>query len=144
MDEEKDNAKTAEIKESEEREEQLEEGEQNHVQEDAQVPSIFEEMLSRCEEQTDSAHDPMKTKFETWDVTMTHMTQHIEPNVDRDKEFQRTSRDSKEDEEQGRRCHGTNMSTYQVDIQFQNHMARCAHTEMKHRIAKIMTKKVSP
>ena len=25
------------------------------------------------------------------------------------------SREGKEDEEQGRRCHGTNMSTYQVD-----------------------------
>ena len=87
-------------------------------------------MLSRCEEQTDFAHDPMKIKFETWDVTIRHVTQHIEPNMDHDEEFQRTSRDSKEDEEQGR-CHGTNMSTYQVDTQFLNHMARHAHTEMK-------------
>ena len=69
----------------------------------------FEEMLSRCEEQTDSAHDPMEIKFETWDVTMRRVTQHIAPNVDHDKEFQRTSRDSKKDEEQGRRCHGKNM-----------------------------------
>ena len=91
----------------------------------------FEKMLSRCEEQTDSAHDPMKIKFETWDVTMRCASQHIEPNMDCDKEFQRTSRDSKEDEEQGRRHHGTNMSMYQVDTQFQNHMARCAHSEMK-------------
>ena len=91
----------------------------------------FEEMLSRCEEQTDSAHDPIKIKFETWDVTMRRVTQHIEPNMDCDEEFQRTSRDSKKDEEQGRRCHGTDMSMYQVDTQFQNHMARHAHTEMK-------------
>ena len=88
-------------------------------------------MLSRCEEQTDSAHDPMKIKFETWDVTMRHVTQHIEPNMDCDKKFQRTSRDRKEDEEQGRRHHGTDMSAYQVDRQFQNHMARCTHTQMK-------------
>ena len=131
MDEEKDNAKTAEEKQSEEKEEQSEEDEQDNVQEDAQVPITVEEMLSRCEEQTDSAHDSMKIKFETWDVTMRHVTQHIEPNMDHDKEFQRTSRDSKEDEEQGRRCCGTDMSMYQVDTQFQNHMARCAHTEMK-------------
>ena len=43
MDEEKDNAKTGEVRESEEREEQSEEGEQNNVQEDAQVPMTFEE-----------------------------------------------------------------------------------------------------
>ena len=94
-------------------------------------PLTFEEMLSRCEEQTDSAHDPIKIKFETWDVTMRCVTQHMEPNMDHDKEFQRTSRDDKEDEEQGRTCHRANMSMYQVDPKFQNHMARCACTEMK-------------
>ena len=51
--------------------------------------------------------------------------------MDHDKEFQGTSRDSKEDEEQGRRHHGTNMSIYQVDPKFQTHMTRHAHTEMK-------------
>ena len=57
MDEEKDNAKEGEEKESEESEEQPEEGEQHNVQEGAQVPMTFKEMLSRCEEQTESAHD---------------------------------------------------------------------------------------
>ena len=61
---------------------------------------------------------------------MRYVTQHIEPIVDHDIKFQRTSRESKDDEEQGRRHHGTNMSTYQVDTQFQNHMSRCTHTEM--------------
>ena len=56
-DEEKDNAKPAEEKESEEREEQPEGGEQHNVQEDAQVPMTFNEMLSRCKKQTESAHD---------------------------------------------------------------------------------------
>ena len=115
MDEEKDNAKTAEVKESKEREEHSEEGEQHNVQEGGQVPMTFEEMLSRCEEQTESTHDPMKIKFETWDVTMRCATHHMELNVDCDEELQRTSRDGKEDEEQGRRCHGTSMSIYQVD-----------------------------
>ena len=52
MDEEKDNAKEAEEEESEESEEQPEEGEPHNVQEGAQVPMTFKEMLSRCEEQT--------------------------------------------------------------------------------------------
>ena len=81
----------------------------------------FEETLLRCEEKIDSSHDPMKIKFATWDVTVTPATQHIEPNMDHDDEFQRTSRDRKEHEEQRRRHHGTDMSTYQVDTQFQNH-----------------------
>ena len=51
-DEEKDNAKPAEEKESEEREEQPEGGDQHNVQEDAQVPMTFNEILSRCEEHT--------------------------------------------------------------------------------------------
>ena len=129
MDEEKDNAKTAEETQSEEKEEQSEEDEQNNVQNDAQVPMTFEEMLLRCEEQIDSSHDPMKIKFSTWDVTMTPVTQHIEPNMDHDEEFQRTSRDRKEDEEQRRRCHGTDTSMYQVDTLFQNHMVRHAYTQ---------------
>ena len=87
-------------------------------QDDAQVPMTFEEMLSRCEEQTDSPHDPVKIRLETWDVIMRHVTQQIEPNMDHDEEFQRTSRDRKEDEEQGRRCRGTYMSTCQVDTSF--------------------------
>ena len=107
MDEEKDNAKTAEVKPSEEKEEQSEEGEQHNVQEGAQVPMTFEEMLSRCEEQTESAHEQMKIKFETWDITLRCVTHHMEPNVDRDGELQRTSCDGKEDEEQGRRHHRT-------------------------------------
>ena len=56
MDEENDNAKTAEETQSEEKEEQSEEDEQNNVQDDAQVPMTFEEMLLRCEEQIDSSH----------------------------------------------------------------------------------------
>ena len=60
MNEEKDNAKEAEEKESEESEEHSEEGEQHNVQEGAQVPTTFEEMLSMCEEQTESAHDSTK------------------------------------------------------------------------------------
>ena len=63
--------------------------------------------------------------------TLRCATQHIEQNVDCDEEFQRTCRDSKKDEEEGKRHHGTNMSTYQVDTQFENYMARHAHTEMK-------------
>ena len=60
MNEEKDNATEAEEKESEESEEQPEEGEQHNVQEGAHVPMTFEEMLSMCEEQTESAHDSTK------------------------------------------------------------------------------------
>ena len=90
MDEEKDNAKTAEEKESEEREEQPEEGEPHNVQEGAQVPMTFEEMLSRCEEQIQSAHDSTKIKFETWDVTMRCAAEHMEPNMDHDDEMPRT------------------------------------------------------
>ena len=131
MDEEKDNAKTAEEKESEEREEQPEEGEQHNVQEGAQVHMTFKEMLSRCEEQAESAHDPMKIKFETWDVTVRHVTHHMEPNVDCDDEPPRTSREDKKDEEQVRRSHGTNMSMYQVDPKSQTHMASHAPPEMK-------------
>ena len=67
----------------------------------------------------------------TWDVTVTPATQYIEPNMDCDKEFQRTNRDRKEHEEQRRRHHGTDTSMYQVDTQFQNHMVRHAYTEMK-------------
>ena len=126
MDEEKENAQTAEATQSEEKED-----EQNNVQDDDQIPMTFEEMLSRCEEQVDSSHDPMKIKFATWDVTVTPVTQDIEPNVNHDKEFQRTSRDRKEHEEQRRRCHRTDMSMYQVDTQFQIHMVRCAYTDMK-------------
>ena len=91
----------------------------------------FEETLLRCEEKIDSSHDPMKIKFATWDVTVTPATQHIEPNMDHDDEFQRTSRDRKEHEEQRRRHHGTDMSTYQVDTQFQNHKVRHVYIEMK-------------
>ena len=96
MDEEKDNAKTVEEKESEEREEQPEEGEQRDVQEGAQVHMTFKEMLSRYEEQTVYAHDSIKIKFERWDVTMRHAAHHMEPNVDCDKEPPRTSREDKE------------------------------------------------
>ena len=84
MDEEKDNAKTAEEKESEEREEQPEEGEQKNVQEGAQIPMTFKEMLSRCEEQTELAHDSIKIIFERWDVTMRRAAHHMEPKVDCD------------------------------------------------------------
>ena len=51
--------------------------------------------------------------------------------MDHDEERQRRSRDGKEDEGQGRRCHGTNMSMYQVDPKFQTHMASHASTAMK-------------
>ena len=60
IDEEKDNVKTAKEKEGEEREEQPEECEQQNAQEGAQVPITFEKMFSRCEEQTESAHDSIK------------------------------------------------------------------------------------
>ena len=50
-------------KKKEENEEQPEEGEQHNVQEGAQVPMTFMEMLSRCEEQTESAHDSTKNKI---------------------------------------------------------------------------------
>ena len=60
MDEEKDNARTEEVTQSEEKE-----YEQNNVQDDAQVPMTFEEMLLRCEEQVDSSHDSKKIKLMT-------------------------------------------------------------------------------
>ena len=120
MDEEKDNAQTEEVIQSEEKED-----EQNNVQDDALVPMTFEGMLLRCEEQVDSSHDPKKIKLVTWDITVTTVTQDIEPNVDCDEDFQRISRDRREHEEQRRRCHGTDMSTYQVDTQFQNCLVRC-------------------
>ena len=126
MDEEKENAQTAESTQSEEKED-----EQNNVQDDAHVPMTFEEMLLRCEEQINSSCNPMKIKFATCDVTMTPPTQQLEPNMDHDKEFQRTSRDRKEHEEQRRRHHRTDTSMYQVDRQFQNHMVRHAYIEMK-------------
>ena len=126
MDEEKENAQTEEVTQSEEKED-----DQNNVQDDAQVPMTFEEMLLRGEEQVDSSCDPKKIKFATWDVTVTPATQDIESNVNHDEEFQRTSRDRKEHEEQRKRCHGTDMSTYQVDTQFQNHMVRHAYKEKK-------------
>ena len=100
MDEEKENAQTEEATQNEEKED-----EQNNVQDDAQVTITFEEMLLRCEEQVDSSCDPKKIKSATWDVTVTPVTQDIEPNENHDKEFQRTSRDKKEHEEQRRRCH---------------------------------------
>ena len=71
----------------------------------------FEEMLLRCEEQVDSSRDPMEIKLVTWDVIVTPVTQDIESHVDCDNEFQRTSRDRKEYEEQRRECHRTDMST---------------------------------
>ena len=126
IDEEKENAQTEEVTQSEEKED-----EQNNIQDDAQVPMTFEEMLLRCEEQVDSSCDPKKIKFGTWDVTVTPVTQDIEPNMNCDEEFQRTIRDRKEHEEQRRRCHRTDMSMYQVDTQFQNHMVRHAYKEMK-------------
>ena len=52
VNEEKDNAQTEEVIQSEEKED-----EQSNVQDDAQVPMTFEEMLLRCEEQVDSSHD---------------------------------------------------------------------------------------
>ena len=91
----------------------------------------FEEMLLRCEEQVDSSHDSKKIKLMTWDITVTPATQDIEPDMDHDKDSQRISRDRREQEEQRRRCHGMDMSTYQVDTQFQNHMVRCTDNKMK-------------
>ena len=49
MDEEKDNAQTAEATQSEEKEEQSEEDEQHNVQDDAEVPMTLEEKILRCE-----------------------------------------------------------------------------------------------
>ena len=91
----------------------------------------FEEMLLRCEEQIDLSHETKKIKFATWDVTVTSVTQHIEPIVDHNQKFQRTSRDRKEHEEQRRRSHGPDTSMYQVDTRFHNYMGRHACTEMK-------------
>ena len=93
----------------------------------------FEEMLLRYEEQVDSSHDSKKIKLVTWDMTVTPATQHIEPNMDHDKDSQRISRDRREHEEQRTRCHGMDMSTYQVDTLFQNHMVRCTDKEMKRQ-----------
>ena len=126
MDEERNTAKEAEEKESEENEEQPEEGEQHDVQEGA-----FKEMLLRCEEQAESAHDSTKLKFEMWDVTMRCVAHHMEPNVDHDDETQRTHLEENKDEEQVIKSHGTNMSTSQGDLKFQTHMVSCAPQEMK-------------
>ena len=126
MDEENDNAQTEEVIQSEEKED-----EQNNGQDDAQVPMTFEEMLLRCEEQVDSSHDSKKIKVTTWDITVTPATQDIEPNVDHDKDSQRICRDRREHEEQRRRCRGMDMSMYQVDTQFQNHMVRHTDKEIK-------------
>ena len=52
----------------------------------------FEEMLSRCGEQTKSANDSIKIKFEMWDVTMTHAAHYMEPNMDCDDETPRRCR----------------------------------------------------
>ena len=123
---EKTNACTEEVTQSEEKED-----EQNNVQDDAQVPMTFEEMLLRCEEQLDSSHDSKKIKLMTWDITVTPVTQDIEPDMDCDEDSQRISRDRREQEEQRRRCQGMDTSTYQVDTQFQNCMVRHTHNEMK-------------
>ena len=127
MNEEKDNARTGDVTQSEEKED-----EQNNVQDDAQVPMTFEEMLLRCEEQVDSSCDSDKIKLTTWDKTVTPVTQDIEPDVDCDEDSQRISRDRREQEEQRRRCHRMDMSIYQVDTQFQNCMVR--HTDNKMNI----------
>ena len=123
MNEEKDNAQTEEVTQSEEIED-----EQSNVEEDAQVPITFEQMLLRCEEQVDSSCDSEKIKLTTWDITVTPATQDIEPDMDHDEDSQRISRDRRE---QRRRCHGMDMSTYQVDTQFQNHMVRPTDNKMK-------------
>ena len=91
----------------------------------------FEEMLLRWEEQVDSSHDSNKIKLTAWDITVTPVTQDIEPNVDRGIDSQRISRERREYEEQRRRCHGMDTSTYQVDTQFQKCMVRCTDKEMK-------------
>ena len=41
-----------------------------------------EEMLSRCGEQTESTHDPMKIEFETWDVTIWIMSRNFKEQVE--------------------------------------------------------------
>ena len=64
----------------------------------------FEEMLLRCEEQVDSSCDSKNIKLMMWDITVTPVTQDIEPDMDCDKDSQRISRDRKEQEEQRRRC----------------------------------------
>ena len=78
------------------------EDEQNNVQDDAQVPMTFEEMLIRCEEQVDSSHDADKIKLMTWDITVTPVTQDIEQDMDHHEDSQRISRDRREQEEQRR------------------------------------------
>ena len=98
MNEEKDNAQTEEVTQSEEKED-----EQNNVQDDAQVPMSFEEMLIRCEEQVDSSCDSDKIKLMTWDISVTPVTQDIEQDMDHDEDSQRISRDRREQEEQLRR-----------------------------------------
>ena len=126
MNEEEDNAQTEEVPQSEEKEDK-----QNNVQDDAQVPMTFEEILLRCEEQVDSLCDSKKIKLMTWDITVTPVTQDIEPDVDHDKDSQRISRDRREQEEQRRRCQEMDTSTYQVDTQFQNRIVRCTDNEIK-------------
>ena len=97
MNEEKDNAQTDEITQSEEKED-----EQNNVQDEAPVPMTFEEMLITCEEQVNSSHDEDKIKLTTWDITVTPATQDIEQDMDCHKDSQRISRDRREQEEQRR------------------------------------------
>ena len=90
----------------------------------------FEEMLIRCEEQVNSSHDADKTKLTTWDITVTPATQDIEQDMDCHKDSQRISKDRREQEEQRRRYQGMDMSMYQVDTQFDNHMVRCTDNKM--------------
>ena len=99
MNEEKDSTQTEEVTQSEEKED-----EQNNVQDDAQVPMTFDEMLLRCKEQVDSSHDSKKIKLMTWDITVTPATQDIEQDMYHDKDSQRISRDRREQEEQRRQC----------------------------------------
>ena len=42
-------------------------------------------MLLRCEEQVDSSCDSEKIELTTWDITVTPVTQDIEPDMDREK-----------------------------------------------------------
>ena len=79
MNEEKDNARTEEVTQSEEKGD-----ERNNVQDDVQVPMTFEEMLIRCEKQVDSSHASDKIKLMTWAITVTPATQDIEQDMDCD------------------------------------------------------------
>ena len=62
---------------------------------------------------------------------MRHAVHHMEQNMEHDNETPSRSQEYNKDEEQVRRSCGTNMSTSQVNPNFQTHVASCAPPEIK-------------